>query len=111
MWGAPANPVVFPSSGIARRCPSSEVAVQKKIATVKSNLQRMVAKGHVSETDNEAALGFIRGTTALGEVTSAHGLGRNRCGLSRAQDRPRRLPLLMRVDLHQGASASPRRKP
>jgi 3-hydroxybutyryl-CoA dehydrogenase len=49
----------------------SDVAVQKGLDAVKSNLARMVARGKATEAEKEAALGVIRGTTALDGIAPA----------------------------------------
>ena len=49
----------------------SDAAVQKGLDAVKSNLARMVARGKATEAEKEAALGLIRGTTALDDLASA----------------------------------------
>ncbi|MBV8088986.1 MAG: 3-hydroxybutyryl-CoA dehydrogenase [Alphaproteobacteria bacterium] len=49
----------------------NDAAVQKGLDTVRSNLARIVARGKATEADKEAALGLLRGTTALDDVASA----------------------------------------
>jgi 3-hydroxybutyryl-CoA dehydrogenase len=49
----------------------SDAAVQAGLDTVKSNLARTVARGKATEAEKEAALGLIRGTTALDGIASA----------------------------------------
>jgi 3-hydroxybutyryl-CoA dehydrogenase len=49
----------------------SDAAVQKGLDAIKSNLARMVARGKATEAEKEAALGLIRGTTALDGITPA----------------------------------------
>ena len=45
--------------------------VQKAFEEFRGNLQKLVAKGKMTEADKEAALGSIRGTTALEDVAPA----------------------------------------
>jgi 3-hydroxybutyryl-CoA dehydrogenase len=49
----------------------SDAAVEKGLEGISGNLQKLVAKGKMTQTDKEAALGSIRGTTALEEVAPA----------------------------------------
>src|SRR6516162_11401674 len=49
----------------------SDAAVQKAFEEFRGNLQKLVAKGKMTEADKEAALGSIRGTTALEDVAPA----------------------------------------
>jgi len=49
----------------------SDAMVEKRLDAVKDNLQRVVAKGKLTEPEKEAALGLIRGTTAFEELASA----------------------------------------
>jgi 3-hydroxybutyryl-CoA dehydrogenase len=49
----------------------SDAAVGKGLDRVRGNLQKLVAKGKMTQTDKEAALGSIRGTTALEDVAPA----------------------------------------
>jgi 3-hydroxybutyryl-CoA dehydrogenase len=49
----------------------SDAAVKKGLDRVRGNLQEWVAKGKMTEADKEAALGSIRGTTALEDLAPA----------------------------------------
>ena len=49
----------------------SDAAVEKGLEGIRGNLQKLVAKGKMTEADKEAALGSIRGTTALEDVAPA----------------------------------------
>jgi 3-hydroxybutyryl-CoA dehydrogenase len=49
----------------------SDAAVEKGLDRVRGNLQKLVAKGKMTHADKEAALGSIRGTTALEDVAPA----------------------------------------
>ena len=49
----------------------SDAAVEKGLDRVRGNLQKLVAKGKMTQADQEAALGSIRGTTALDDVAPA----------------------------------------
>jgi 3-hydroxybutyryl-CoA dehydrogenase len=49
----------------------SDAAVEKGLDRVRGNLQKLVAKGKMTEADKEAALGSIRGTTTLEDVVPA----------------------------------------
>src|SRR5258707_11840073 len=49
----------------------SNAAVEKGLDRVRRNLQKLVAKGKMTQADKEAALGSIRGTTALEDVAPA----------------------------------------
>ena len=49
----------------------SDVAVEKGLDRVRGNLQKLVAKGKMTQADKEAALGSIRGTIALEDVAPA----------------------------------------
>jgi 3-hydroxybutyryl-CoA dehydrogenase len=49
----------------------SDAAVEKGLEEFRGNLQKLVAKGKMTEADKEAALGSIRGTTALEDVAPA----------------------------------------
>jgi len=49
----------------------SDAAVEKGLEEIRGNLQKLVVKGKMTEADKEAALGSIRGTTALEEVAPA----------------------------------------
>jgi len=49
----------------------SDAAVEKGLDRVRGNLQKLVAKGKMTQADKEAALGSIRGTTALEDVAPA----------------------------------------
>ena len=49
----------------------SDAAVEKGLEEIRGNLQKLVAKGKMTEADKEAALGSIRGTTALEDVAPA----------------------------------------
>jgi 3-hydroxybutyryl-CoA dehydrogenase len=49
----------------------SDAAVEKGLDRVRDNLQKLVAKGKLTQADKEAALGSIRGTTALEDVAPA----------------------------------------
>jgi 3-hydroxybutyryl-CoA dehydrogenase len=49
----------------------SDAAVEKGLDRVRGNLQKLVAKGKMTQGDTEAALGSIRGTTALEDVPPA----------------------------------------
>ena len=49
----------------------SDAAVEKGLDRVRGNLQKLVAKGKITQADKEAALGSIRGTTALEDVAPA----------------------------------------
>ena len=49
----------------------SAAAVEKGLDRVRGNLQKLVAKGKMTQADKEAALGSIRGTTALEDVAPA----------------------------------------
>jgi 3-hydroxybutyryl-CoA dehydrogenase len=49
----------------------SDAAVEKGLDRVRGNLQKLVAKGKMTQADKEAALGSIRGTTALEGVAPA----------------------------------------
>ena len=46
----------------------SDAAVEKGLEGIRGNLQKLVAKGKMTQADKEAALGSIRGTTALEDV-------------------------------------------
>jgi 3-hydroxybutyryl-CoA dehydrogenase len=50
---------------------ASDAAVEKGLDRVRDNLQKLVAKGKMIQADKEAALGSIRGTTALEDVAPA----------------------------------------
>jgi 3-hydroxybutyryl-CoA dehydrogenase len=49
----------------------SDATVEKGLDRVRGNLQKLVAKGKMTQADKEAALGSIRGTTALEDVAPA----------------------------------------
>lgn len=49
----------------------SDAAVEKGLDRVRGNLQKLVAKGKMTQADKEAALGLVRGTTALEDVAPA----------------------------------------
>ena len=49
----------------------SDAAVEKGLDRVRGKLQKLVAKGKMTQRDTEAALGSIRGTTALEDVAPA----------------------------------------
>src|SRR6266702_4662936 len=49
----------------------SDAAVEKGLDRVRGNLQKLVAKGKMTQVDKEAALRSIRGTTALEDVAPA----------------------------------------
>ena len=49
----------------------SDAAVEKGLEEIRGNLQKLVAKGNMTEANKEAALGSIRGTTALEDVAPA----------------------------------------
>ena len=49
----------------------SDAAVEKGLDRVRGTLQKLVAKGKMTQADKEAALGSIRGTTALEDVAPA----------------------------------------
>ena len=49
----------------------SDAAVEKGLDRVRGNLQKLVAKGKMTQANKEAALGSIRGTTALEDVAPA----------------------------------------
>jgi 3-hydroxybutyryl-CoA dehydrogenase len=49
----------------------SDAAVEKGLEEIRGNFQKFVAKGKMTEADKEAALGSIRGTTALEDVAPA----------------------------------------
>jgi 3-hydroxybutyryl-CoA dehydrogenase len=49
----------------------SDAAVEKGLDRVRGNLQKLVARGKMTQADKEAALGSIRGTTALEDVAPA----------------------------------------
>jgi 3-hydroxybutyryl-CoA dehydrogenase len=49
----------------------SDAAVEKGLDRVRGNLQKLVAKGKMTQADKEAALGSICGTTALEDVAPA----------------------------------------
>jgi 3-hydroxybutyryl-CoA dehydrogenase len=49
----------------------SDAAVEKGLDRIKGNLQKLVAKGKMTQAEKEAALGSIHGTTALEDVASA----------------------------------------
>jgi 3-hydroxybutyryl-CoA dehydrogenase len=49
----------------------SDAAVEKGLDRVRGDLQKLVAKGKMTQADKEAALGSIRGTTALEDVAPA----------------------------------------
>jgi 3-hydroxybutyryl-CoA dehydrogenase len=49
----------------------SDAAVEKGLDRIKGNLQKLVAKGKMTQAEKEAALGSIHGTTALADVASA----------------------------------------
>jgi 3-hydroxybutyryl-CoA dehydrogenase len=49
----------------------SDAAVEKGLDRVRGNLQEWVAKGKMTQADKEAALGSIRGTTALEDLAPA----------------------------------------
>ncbi len=49
----------------------SDAAIEKGLDRVRGNLQKLVAKGKMTQADKEAALGSIRGTTALEDVAPA----------------------------------------
>lgn len=49
----------------------SDAAVEKGLDRVRGNLQQLVAKGKMTQADKEAALGLVRGTTALEDVAPA----------------------------------------
>src|SRR5438552_5599885 len=49
----------------------SDAAVEKGLDRVRGNLQKLVTKGKMTQANKEAALGSIRGTTALEDVAPA----------------------------------------
>jgi len=49
----------------------SDAAIEKGLEGIIANLQKWVDEGKLTEADKEAALGSIRGTTALDDVASA----------------------------------------
>ena len=49
----------------------NDAAVEKGLEEIRGNLQKLVAKGNMTEANKEAALGSIRGTTALEDVAPA----------------------------------------
>jgi 3-hydroxybutyryl-CoA dehydrogenase len=49
----------------------SNAAIEKGLDVIKVNLQKMVAKGNMTEAQKEAALGSIRGTTAVEDLALA----------------------------------------
>jgi 3-hydroxybutyryl-CoA dehydrogenase len=49
----------------------SDAVVEKGLDRVRGNLQKLVAKGKMTQADKDAALGSIRGTTALEDVAPA----------------------------------------
>jgi len=49
----------------------SDAAVEKGLEEIRGNLQKLVAKGNMTEANKGAALGSIRGTTALEDVAPA----------------------------------------
>jgi 3-hydroxybutyryl-CoA dehydrogenase len=49
----------------------SDAAVEKGLDRVRGNLRKLVAKGKMTQADKVAALGSIRGTTALQDVAPA----------------------------------------
>jgi len=49
----------------------SDAAVEKGLDRVRGNLQKLVAKGKMTQPDKEAALGSIRGTSALEDLAPA----------------------------------------
>ena len=49
----------------------SDAAVEKGLEGIRRNLQKLVAKGKMTQADKDAALGSIRGTTALEDVAPA----------------------------------------
>ena len=49
----------------------SDAAVEKGLDRIRGNLQKLVAKGKMTQADEEAALGSIRGTAALEDVAPA----------------------------------------
>ena len=49
----------------------SDAVVEKGLDRVRGNLQKLVAKGKMAQADKDAALGSIRGTTALEDVAPA----------------------------------------
>jgi 3-hydroxybutyryl-CoA dehydrogenase len=49
----------------------SDAAIAKGLQGIRGNLQKLVAKGKMTQADKEAALGSIRGTTALEDVAPA----------------------------------------
>jgi 3-hydroxybutyryl-CoA dehydrogenase len=50
----------------------SDAAVDKGLDAVKANLERMVAKGKMTEAEKAAALGLVRGTTAFEDLPRAN---------------------------------------
>jgi 3-hydroxybutyryl-CoA dehydrogenase len=49
----------------------SDMIVERGLAVIRDNLQRMVDDGKMAETEREAALALIRGTTAFQDLRSA----------------------------------------
>ena len=49
----------------------SDATVEKGLEGIRGNLQKLVAKGKMTEANKEAALGSIRGTTTLEDVAPA----------------------------------------
>jgi 3-hydroxybutyryl-CoA dehydrogenase len=49
----------------------SDAAIEKGLDRVRGNLQKLVAKGKMTQADKEAVLGSIRGTTALEDMAPA----------------------------------------
>jgi 3-hydroxybutyryl-CoA dehydrogenase len=49
----------------------SDVIVERGLAVIRDNLQRMVLDGKMTETEREAALALIRGTTAFQDLRPA----------------------------------------
>src|SRR5208282_4646943 len=49
----------------------SDAAVEKGLEEIRGTLQKLVPKGKITEANKEAALGSIRGTTALEDVAPA----------------------------------------
>src|SRR6516164_9133327 len=49
----------------------NDAAVEKGLEEIRGNLQKLVAKGNMTEANKGAALGSIRGTTALEDVAPA----------------------------------------
>src|SRR5216683_7943183 len=49
----------------------SDAAIEKGLNRVRGNLQKLITKGKMTQANKEAALGSIRGTTALEDVAPA----------------------------------------